>query len=142
MEENNEIKNDEIVEEIPKEEEDIQLVNLKKRIPYDEDLFEDKDTYLQVLNDLLEDSKFIALEILYPYEDYSKYDLEKRYYNWQLRACVELFNLADRAGITNYSENGISWSKLSDGLSEKLLQALTSKVGIPKRKENNEDENV
>ena len=119
-----------------------QLKKLKDRIPYDEDIFESETIYLQVLNDLLEDSKFIALEILFPYEDYSEYELPSKYNNWQLRACVELYNLADKAGITNYSENGISWSKLSDGLSNKLMENLTSKVGIPKRKELEEEKNV
>lgn len=119
-----------------------QLKKLKDRIPYDEDIFESETIYLQVLNDLLEDSKFIALEILFPYEDYSEYELPSKYNNWQLRACVELYNLADKAGITNYSENGISWSKLSDGLSNKLMESLTSKVGIPKRKESEEEKNV
>ena len=119
-----------------------QLKKLKDRIPYDEDIFESETIYLQVLNDLLEDSKFIALEILFPYEDYSEYELPSKYNNWQLRACVELYNLADKAGITNYSENGISWSKLSDGLSNKLMEKLTSKVGIPKRKESEEEKNV
>ena len=119
-----------------------QLKKLKDRIPYDEDIFESETIYLQVLNDLLEDSNFIALEILFPYEDYSEYELPSKYNNWQLRACVELYNLADKAGITNYSENGISWSKLSDGLSNKLMESLTSKVGIPKRKELEEEKNV
>ena len=119
-----------------------QLKKLKDRIPYDEDIFESETIYLQVLNDLLEDSKFIALEILFPYEDYSEYELPSKYNNWQLRACVELYNLADKAGITNYSENGISWSKLSDGLSNKLMESLTSKVSIPKRKELEEEKNV
>ena len=119
-----------------------QLKKLKDRIPYDEDIFESETIYLQVLNDLLEDSKFIALAILFPYEDYSEYELPSKYNNWQLRACVELYNLADKAGITNYSENGISWSKLSDGLSNKLMENLTSKVGIPKRKESEEEKNV
>ena len=119
-----------------------QLDKLKDRIPYDEDIFENEINYLQVLNDLLEDSKFIALEILFPYEDYSEYELPSKYKNWQIRACIELYNLADKAGITNYSENGISWSKLSDGLSNKLMENLTSKVGIPKRKESEEEKNV
>lgn len=119
-----------------------QLDKLKDRIPYDEDIFENKINYLQVLNDLLEDSKFIALEILFPYEDYSEYELPSKYKNWQIRACIELYNLADKAGITNYSENGISWSKLSDGLSNKLMDGLTSKVGTPKRKELEEEKNV
>ena len=120
---------------------DEQLEKLKKRIPLEEWMQMDTEIYDQMLEDLLEDSKYIAFEILYPFEDYPD-KLDSRYHNWQLRACVELFNLADKAGITNYSENGISWSKLSDGLSQSLLSALTSKVGIPKRTETESDESV
>lgn len=118
-----------------------QLEKLKKRIPLEEWMQMDTEIYDQMLEDLLEDSKYIAFEILYPFEDYPD-NLDSRYHNWQLRACVELFNLADKAGITNYSENGISWSKLSDGLPQSLLSALTSKVGIPKRTETESDESV
>lgn len=117
-----------------------QLQELTKRIPYEDWMQMKPSQYNQMLKDLLEDSKYIAFEILYPFEDYPT-ELDKRYHNWQLRACVELFNLADKAGITNYSENGISWAKLSDGLSRSLLSSLTSRVGIPKREENG-DENV
>lgn len=112
----------------------VQLEKLKKRIPLEEWMQMGYIEYENMLSDLLEDSKYIAFEKLYPFEDYPE-ELDTKYNNWQIRACVELFNLADKAGITNYSENGISWSKLSDGLSVSLLSALTSKVGIPKRKE-------
>lgn len=119
---------------------DTQLEKLKLRIPFDSDLVE-YETYIQILKDLLEDSKYIAFEHIYPFSDYPE-NLEPRYYNWQIRACVELYNLADKSGITNYSENGISWSKLSDGLSSQLLNSLTSKVGIPKSSETESDDNV
>lgn len=123
------------------EKEETQFDRLKKRIPFEEmiELGVDESTYEQILNDLLEDSKYIAFEILYPFEDFPE-ELDKRYFNWQLRACIELYNLADKAGITNYSENGISWAKLSDGLSVQLLNGLTSKVGTPKRKQTEEGE--
>ena len=114
-----------------------QLDLLKRRIPYDETINETYESYIKMLEDILEDSKNVAFEILYPYEEYPE-ELPSRYHNWQLRACVELYNLADKAGITNYSENGISWSKLNDGLSVSLLTALTSKVGIPKKEEDGE----
>lgn len=114
------------------EELDIQLPKLQLRIPYDEDVFGNMDVYEQVLNDLLEDSKSICLEVLFPYEDFSEYDLPLKYYNWQLRCCVELYNLADKQGIASYSENNLSWSKYTDGLSKDLMTKLTPKVGVPK----------
>ena len=113
-----------------------QIEKLKKRIPYDVDIFNTTEIYNDVLNTLLEDSKIKCLSILYPYtEDFDDIELPKRFENWQLRASVELYNLADKAGIVNYSENGIVWSKLTDGLSFSLLNEITPKVGVPKKQE-------
>ena len=132
------IDNEEVETETPSENEvvnedtDPQLLKLQSRIPYDEDLFGTNENYLTALNELLEDSKSIALETLYPYEDTTEMDLPNKYNNWQIRCCVELYNLADKAGLSSYTENGISWSKYSDGLSNFLMNKLTSKVGVPK----------
>lgn len=120
------------------EELEIQLPILEERIPYDKDIFGDNATYEQVINSLLNDSKSICLEVIFPYEDFSEYDLPKKYYNWQIRCCIELYNLADKQGIASYSENNLSWSKYTDGLSKDLMSKLTSKVGVPK----GETENV
>ena len=132
------IDNEEVETETPSENEvvnedtDPQLLKLQSRIPYDEDVFGSQANYLAALGELLEDSKSIALETLYPYEDTSEMDLPSKYNNWQIRCCLELYNLADKSGVVNYSENGIGWSKLSDGLSNFLMNKLTSKVGVPK----------
>ena len=48
----------------------IQLPKLKTKIPYDEDIFGNTTSWESCLKDLLEDSKFIALEVLFPYEDW------------------------------------------------------------------------
>ena len=117
-----------------------QIDKLKLRIPYDEDMFQNYASYEQVIKNLLEDSKNMCLSILYPYEDISEMNLPSRYENWQLRACVELYNLADKQGIINYAENGISWGKKSDGLSVSLMNELTSRVGVPKKTEKAESE--
>lgn len=119
-----------------------QMESLKKRIPYDEDLFGNISNYNNILEILLEDSKNKCLSILYHFEDYSEMELPKKYYNWQLRACVEMFNLADKAGIVNYSENGINWSKLTDGLSLSLLNEITPKVNVPKKIEIKEEDST
>ena len=115
-----------------------QLTKLKSRIPYDADIFGNTNNYQVALKELLEDSKNIALETLYPYEDTSEMDLPVKYYNWQIRCCLELYQLADKSGLTNYAENGITWAKLSDGLSNFLMNKLTSKVGVPKSDETGE----
>jgi len=109
-----------------------QLNKLKSRIPYDVDIWGNATNYNTGMEELLEDSKNIALETLYPYEDTSKMDLPTKYNNWQIRCCLELYQLADKIGLSNYAENGLTWAKLSDGLSNTLMNKLTSKVGVPK----------
>lgn len=108
---------------------------LSDRIQFNQSVFGNKDNYDLVISSLLEDSKYIGLATLYPYEDYSVMDLPTRYKNWQIRACIELYNMADKAMLVSYSENGIGFSKLTDGLSISLMNELIPKVGIPKRKE-------
>ena len=115
-----------------------QLEKLKDRIPYDETIFGLYTNYENVLKNLLEDAKNIALEEIYPFQDFSQIKLPNKYLNWQLRACVELYNLADKNGIISYSENGLSWTKDTGSLSKSLMGALTRKVGVP-RSEDDED---
>lgn len=114
-----------------------QLARLKVKIPYDEDIFQNEAQYELVLKDLLTDSKAIMFETLYPFDDdlnlYAT-PIPPKYYNWQLRCCVELYNMADKQGLVNYSENSLSWSKLVDGLSTFLMSKLTPKIGTVKSK--------
>lgn len=116
-------------------EEQTQLEKLKVKIPYDEDIFSSQEIYENVLNGLLEDSKNIALADLYPFLDWSEMELPTKYYNWQIRASYELYKYDQFMGIKSYSENGLSFSRDSDGLSKSLMNELVSKAGIPKKKE-------
>lgn len=109
----------------------IQLPALKLRIPNDEAYFTNATEWENVLKDLLETSKSILFDKLFPFDNQKEYVIPSRRYEWQLRCCVELFNLADKAGLTNYSENDISWTKISDGLSRHLMNQLISSVGVP-----------
>lgn len=122
------------------EELEIQLPALELRIPYDEAYFEDEDEWEQCLLDLLETSKSILFDKLFPFDDTVEYVIPARRYEWQLRCCVELYNLADKSGLTSYAENDISWTKVSDGLSRHLMNQLISNIGVPRRKEVEEDE--
>ena len=124
-----------ISEETPTEQ-NTQLEKLKERIPYDETVFGSQETYEKVLLNLLEDAKYIALEEIYPFRDFYEMELPKKYLNWQLRACVEIYNLADKNGVISYSENGLSWTKDTGSLSKSLMGALTRRAGVPR----NEDE--
>lgn len=113
----------------------IQLPALKLRIPYDEAYFSSTEEWERVLTNLLNTSKDILFDKLFPFDDTVEYIIPPRRYDWQLRCCVELFNLADKSGLTSYAENDISWTKVSDGLSRGLMNQLISHVGVPRRTE-------
>ena len=55
-----------------------QMQKLKRRIVYDEDIFGTVQVYESILRDLLEDSMYIGLSILFPYEDFSEIPFPKR----------------------------------------------------------------
>ena len=107
----------------------IQLPKLKTKIPYDEDIFGNTTSWESCLKDLLEDSKFIALEVLFPYEDWEGYPLPKKYYNWQLRCCEEIYNGIGTQGIKSYAENGLSWTRDSGYISYDLRGEIEPTVG-------------
>lgn len=106
-----------------------QLDLLKERIEYVETIFGDEDTYELVLNRLLEDSKYIALSIRYPYQDFSNMELPSKYKNWQLRCCQEIYNGIGTEGIKSYSENGLSWTRDSGYISYELRSEIESMIG-------------
>lgn len=116
---------------------DAQLTKLKDRIPFDSDKYISEDVYEKKLTELLEDSKNIALRTLYPFlEDFEGVELPKGYYNWQIRACEELYKWKGNAGIKSYSEAGLSWTKGNDGiLSDELMDELVSHASPPKRRD-------
>ena len=115
-----------------------QIELLKDRIEYDEKIFEDKKTYNKVLNRLLDDSRFVALSLRYPYEDYYDMQLPKKYENWQLRCCEEIYNQIGTIGIKSYSENGLSWTRDSAYISYELRNEIEPMVGYIKRDDENE----
>lgn len=107
-----------------------QIDLLKLRIP---NKYDNEEEYTNTLEALLEDAKNIALSNLYPFEDWSEMELPKKYYNWQIRASVELFHFLGYEGIKSYSENGLSFSRMEDGISADLLDELMPKAGTIKR---------
>ena len=106
-----------------------QLELLKTRIIYNEKVFGNYNVYEKVLNRLLEDSKFIALSLRFPYQDYSSMELPAKYNNWQLRCCEELYKNMGTQGIKSYSENGLSWTRDSANLSTNLVEQIEPMVG-------------
>lgn len=114
---------------------------LSERIEYDKLIFGDKDTYEKVLYRLLEDSKYIALSLRFPYLDYFNMELPKKYYNWQIRCCVEIYQGIGSEGIKSYSENGLSWTKDSGYISYELRSEIEPMIGYIQEEEE-EEENV
>ena len=102
---------------------------LEQRIEYDEKIFGDEETYESVLNRLLDDSKFVALSIRFPYQDYSNMELPSKYKNWQLRCCQEIYQGIGTEGIKSYAENGLSWTRDSGYISYELRNEIESIVG-------------
>lgn len=91
---------------------DLQLENLKKRIPSASE------------NDLavaLEDAKDAILARRYPFGNRSEY-LESRYLGLQIRLAVVLYNKRGAEGESAHSENGVSRSYES---ADELLKEVT-----------------
>lgn len=115
-----------------------QLDKLKDRIPFEENIFGDIENYENALNRLLEDSKYQALSLRFPYQDYSEMELPQKYYNWQLRCCEEIYKLVGTNGIISYSENGLSWTRDSGNISKMLSSEIEPMVGYIKIQEEEE----
>lgn len=115
-----------------------QLQKLKNRIPYQENVFNESiETYEKALLRLLEDSKYIALSLRFPYQDYYEIELPKKYYNWQLRCCEEIYRLIGTNGIISYSENGLSWTRDSGSISKSLRDEIEPMVGYISKENKN-----
>ncbi len=111
---------------------------LKERIEFDKDVFADNSTYTKVLNRLLEDSKYVGLSLRFPYQDYSNMDLPKKYNNWQIRCCVEIYEQIGTIGLKSYAENGLSWTRDSTYISYELRNEIESMIGYIKESDENE----
>lgn len=117
---------------------------LEERIEYNEKIFGNDETYEKVLNRLLDDSKFVALSLRFPYQDYSNMELPTKYKNWQLRCCQEIYQGIGTEGIKSYAENGLSWTRDSGYISYELRSEIESVVGfiVDEVEEPIEEENV
>lgn len=99
------------------------------------------ETYIKVLKRLLDDSKYVALSLRYPYQDYSNIELPKKYNNWQLRCAVEIYQSLGTEGVKSYSENGLNWTRDSGYISYDLRGEIEPLAGyIIQEEESDEDE--
>lgn len=81
------------------------------------------------LEDILESAKAVILSRRFPFSDPPE-ELERRYNDLQIRIAVEMFNKRGAEGETSHSENGVSRSYSSAGVSEELLREITPKAGV------------
>ena len=87
------------------------------------------------LADILESAKAVILARRYPFSDYPVDEngntvLEARYHDLQIRIAVEMFNKIGAEGQVSHSENGVSRSYDSAGVSEALLQEIVPKAAV------------
>ncbi len=98
-----------------------QLERLKLRIT--------ENTTDAELEDLLESAKAVILSRRFPFGEVPD-EIETRYKDLQIRIAVEMFSKQGAEGQLSHSENGISRSFSSAGVSEELLREITPKGGI------------
>ena len=81
------------------------------------------------LEDLLESAKAVILSRRFPFGEVPD-EIENRYKDLQIRIAVEMFNKQGAEGQLSHSENGVSRTYSSAGVSEELLREITPKAGV------------
>lgn len=81
------------------------------------------------LEDLLESAKAVILARRFPFGEVPD-EIESRYKDLQIRIAVEMYNKQGAEGQLSHSENGVSRSYSSAGVSEELLREITPKGGV------------
>ncbi len=81
------------------------------------------------LEDILESAKAVILSRRFPFGEYPP-EIEDRYKDLQIRIAVEMFSKRGAEGEISHSENGVSRSYASAGVSEDLLKEITPKAGV------------
>lgn len=81
------------------------------------------------LEDILESAKAVILSRRFPFGEQPT-EIEPRYMDLQIRIAVEMFNKQGAEGELSHSENGVSRSYSSAGVSEELLREITPKAGV------------
>ena len=80
----------------------------------------------------LQDAKYKYLELVYPFNRKIEELPDDRAKIWQTKCAIELYKLNDESSYTQYSENGLQWTKSKAGLSQDLLNELPpAKAGVP-----------
>lgn len=99
-----------------------QVMKLKTRLNPPDDM--DTETFDKLLGQLVEDTFYIAMNNLYPFENEYPDKLPKKYENWQIRVCKYLWTNAKFLGIIQYSENGVTLIFNGDYIPNTLMNEL------------------
>lgn len=99
-----------------------QVMKLKTRLNPPDDM--DTETFDKLLEQLVEDTFYIAMNNLYPFENEYPDKLPKKYENWQIRVCKYLWTNAKFLGIIQYSENGVTLIFNGDYIPNTLMNEL------------------
>lgn len=92
----------------------------------------DDDSFDEIFKIKLEDAKYEYLRLVYPYNPEIEELPNDRAKNWQTKCAIEMYNLMEDGQYSQYSENGLQWTKSRPGLSVDLLNELPpAKAGVP-----------
>lgn len=80
-------------------------------------------------NDLLDSATAIIMQRRYPFEEWPD-ELERRYWDLQIRICVDLFNKTGAEGELAHSENGVSRTYGAENVSTDLLAEIIPKAKV------------
>lgn len=101
-----------------------QLELLKKRLP---------DVDENTLQSLLDDSKSIALNELFPFREELPTELPSKYLNWQIRVCAYMWKNKGLLGYKSYEENNIKIELSSDNIPASFMKELVPYAGSIKK---------
>lgn len=110
-----------------------QLELLKKRLPNVDD---------ETLQSLLDDSKSIALNELFPFKEELPTELPSKYLNWQLRVCTYMWKNRHLLGFKSYEENNLKIVLSGDTIPSSFMKELVPHAGSIKRQTCNTEEST
>lgn len=81
----------------------------------------------------LDEAKYEYLRLVYPYNPEIEELPNDRAKSWQTKCAVELYKINEDGPYSQYSENGLQWTKSRTGISSDLLNELPpARGGVPR----------
>lgn len=105
-----------------------QLEDMRVEILEDKENTSEDETFKR----MLKRAKNRYLNLVYPFDRTVTELPDDRAREWQTSCAIELYNLDGDENLTSYSENGLSETYATAGLSQNLLNELPPpKAGVP-----------